>query len=84
MSSDAHGAAGPCGVPGLKHPYHLPDPSPWPIIGALGGFMTVFGIILAAHFGNYVRPRPWRDHRADDDVLLVAGRGAGSAHARRS
>ena len=38
----------------MKHPYHLPDPSPWPIIGALGGFMTVFGIILAAHYGNYV------------------------------
>ncbi len=39
---------------GLKHPYHLPDPSPWPILGSLGGFLTVFGIILAAHFGNYV------------------------------
>ena len=21
---------------GLKHPYHLVDPSPWPIVGALG------------------------------------------------
>ncbi len=39
---------------GIKQPYHLPDPSPWPIVGAFGGFLTVFGIILAAHFGNYV------------------------------
>ena len=53
MSSDAHGAAVPQ-VPGLKHPYHLPDPSPWPIIGAIGGFLTVFGIIIAAHYGNYM------------------------------
>jgi cytochrome c oxidase subunit 3 len=53
MSSDAHGVP-VLASSGLKHPYHLPDPSPWPIIGALGGFMTVFGIILAAHFGNYV------------------------------
>ena len=53
MSSDAHGAPVLVGS-GLKHPYHLPDPSPWPILGSLGGFLTVFGIILAAHFGNYV------------------------------
>ena len=53
MSSDAHGAAVPSET-GLKHPYHLPDPSPWPIIGALGGFLTVFGIILAAHYKNYL------------------------------
>jgi cytochrome c oxidase subunit 3 len=53
MSSEAHG--GPVFADsGLKHPYHLPDPSPWPIIGALGGFMTLFGIVLAAHYGNYV------------------------------
>jgi cytochrome c oxidase subunit 3 len=39
---------------GLKQPYHLPDPSPWPIVGSLGGFLTVFGIVLAAHFGSYI------------------------------
>jgi cytochrome c oxidase subunit 3 len=56
MSSDAHGATvGPEFVDsGLKQPYHLPDPSPWPIIAAFGGFLTLFGIILAAHFGTYV------------------------------
>src|SRR3954464_14289088 len=58
MSSDTHGgttlAGSELASSGLKHPYHLPDPSPWPILGSLGGFLTVFGIILAAHFGNYV------------------------------
>ncbi len=39
---------------GLKQPYHLVDPSPWPLAGALGGGLTVFGIVLAAHFGSYV------------------------------
>jgi len=39
---------------GLKHPYHLPDPSPWPILGAFGAFLTLFGIVLASHYGNYV------------------------------
>ena len=39
---------------GLKQPYHLVEPSIWPIIGAVGGFLIVFGIILAAHFGNYL------------------------------
>jgi cytochrome c oxidase subunit 3 len=39
---------------GLKQPYHLVNPSPWPIIGAFAGFCTVFGIVLAAHFHNYI------------------------------
>ena len=39
---------------GLKQPYHLVNPSPWPIVGALGAFMTVFGIIVVAHYGNYI------------------------------
>jgi cytochrome c oxidase subunit 3 len=53
MSSDAHGATVPAGS-GLKQPYHLVDPSPWPIVGSLGGFLTVFGIVLAAHYGSYL------------------------------
>jgi cytochrome c oxidase subunit 3 len=53
MSSDAHGAIEPAGS-GMNHPYHLPDPSPWPILGAIGGFMIVTGIILAAHLGSYI------------------------------
>jgi cytochrome c oxidase subunit 3 len=51
MDSTAHG---PTVSSGIKNPYYLPDPSPWPILGSLGGFMTVFGIVLAAHYGNYV------------------------------
>ena len=44
---------------GLKQPYHLVDPSPWPIIGAaladIGSWLlTVLGIIFAAHFGSYI------------------------------
>ena len=78
MSSDAHGATVPAGS-GLKQPYHLADPSPWPIIGALGGFLTVFGIILAAHYGNYIVLVLGADRRADDDVLLVARRRAARA-----
>jgi len=56
--SDAHGAT-VHHVPaiessGLKQPYHLVDPSPWPIIGAVGGLCTVLGIIFAAHYGSYI------------------------------
>ncbi|MDE2517433.1 MAG: cytochrome c oxidase subunit 3 [Rhodospirillales bacterium] len=52
MSSDAHAAAVPAGS-GLKQPYHLVDPSPWPLVGALAAFMIVGGIIVAAHYGSY-------------------------------
>jgi cytochrome c oxidase subunit III len=49
MSTEAH-----IEPSGLKQPYHLVDPSIWPLIGAIGGGFTVFGIILAAHFGDYI------------------------------
>ncbi len=52
MSSDSHSESY---VPsGLKQPYHLVDPSPWPLVGALGGALTLFGIVIAAHFHNYL------------------------------
>jgi cytochrome c oxidase subunit 3 len=54
MSTDTHGAAALPVSSGLKQPYHLVDPSPWPIVGAVGGGMTVLGIIFAAHYGNYL------------------------------
>jgi cytochrome c oxidase subunit 3 len=34
-----------------KHPYHLVDPSPWPLVGAFAGGAFVLGIILLAHYG---------------------------------
>jgi cytochrome c oxidase subunit 3 len=54
--SDTHGAATlePVSSSGLKQPYHLVDPSPWPIIGAVGGGLTLTGIILAGHYGSYI------------------------------
>ena len=54
MSTDTHGASTLPVSSGLKQPYHLVDPSPWPLTGAIGGGLTVVGIIMAAHFGNYL------------------------------
>ncbi len=48
MSSDAHGASTQPGH-GLKQPYHLVDPSPWPLVGSICAFLTVLGIVFAAH-----------------------------------
>jgi cytochrome c oxidase subunit 3 len=31
---------------GVKHDYHLTDPSPWPVVGALGAFLTAVGAVL--------------------------------------
>ena len=56
MSSDAHGATTHADSPpghGIKHPFHLVDPSPWPFVGSIAAFMTVLGIVFAAHFHNY-------------------------------
>ena len=36
-------------APHYKHPYHLVDPSPWPLTGAFGGGALVLGIVLWAH-----------------------------------
>lgn len=52
MSSDTH--EGPLYTSsGLKQPYHLVDPSPWPIVGALFGALTLVGIIMVGNFNNY-------------------------------
>lgn len=32
-----------------KHPYHLVDPSPWPLIGSISVGMTAFGAVLYFH-----------------------------------
>jgi cytochrome c oxidase subunit 3 len=48
MSNDSPVAAGAISS-GLKQPYHLVDPSPWPLVGSVGGGLTVLGIIFIAH-----------------------------------
>ena len=32
-----------------KHPFHLVDPSPWPIFASLGAFSTTFGGVMFFH-----------------------------------
>ncbi|MBO6783485.1 MAG: cytochrome c oxidase subunit 3, partial [Alphaproteobacteria bacterium] len=32
-----------------NHPYHMPDPSPWPITGSIGGFLMAVGLITFMH-----------------------------------
>jgi cytochrome c oxidase subunit III len=53
MSDHAHGTT-TVESSGLRQPYHLVDPSPWPFVGAMGGLFTVLGIIFAAHHGSYI------------------------------
>jgi cytochrome c oxidase subunit 3 len=54
MDSEAHHGTSVAPSSGLKQPYHLVDPSPWPIIGAAGGGLLLTGIVFAAHWHNYV------------------------------
>ncbi|MCX8133342.1 MAG: cytochrome c oxidase subunit 3 [Roseococcus sp.] len=41
------------GASPYKHPYHLVDPSPWPLLSAFAGGLLVTGIILNAHYGMH-------------------------------
>ena len=36
-----------------KHPYHLVEPSPWPVLGALSAFTLVSGGVLYMHESEY-------------------------------
>src|SRR5215475_5642033 len=40
---DAHGDDAP------KHPYHLVDPSPWPIVGSIAGGLLAAGAVILMH-----------------------------------
>lgn len=33
----------------VLHPYHIVDPSPWPLRSALTAFFLVFGLVLTRH-----------------------------------
>jgi hypothetical protein len=32
-----------------SHPFHLVDPSPWPLVGAAGAFFATTGGVLSMH-----------------------------------
>ena len=66
---------------GLKQPYHLVDPSPWPIIGAAGGGMLLTGIVFAAHWHNYLLLAAGLAAGAVHHVQMVERRAAGEPHA---
>ena len=34
-----------------RHPYHLVDPSPWPLVASFGAFMATSGGVMYMH--NY-------------------------------
>ncbi|MBN9510507.1 MAG: cytochrome c oxidase subunit 3 [Alphaproteobacteria bacterium] len=53
MSTDTHGVSALPISSGLKQPYHLVDPSPWPIVGAVAGGLIVLGIVFSAHYGGF-------------------------------
>ncbi len=38
---------------GIKHPYHLVDPSPWPIIGSISAFVLAIGGLSYMHPGMF-------------------------------
>lgn len=44
-------AAGAEPPPPHKHPYHLVDPSPWPLLAAFAAGTMLFGVVLWAHEG---------------------------------
>ncbi len=46
MASNAEGASP------YKHPYHLVEPSAWPILSAFAAGLMLFGIIVLAHGGG--------------------------------
>ena len=50
MSTQAHDAH-------AKHPYHLVDPSPWPVVGSLAAGVLTVGLVLFMHdIANWVWP----------------------------
>jgi cytochrome c oxidase subunit 3 len=40
------------GASPYKHPYHLVEPSPWPLVGSFAAGAMLLGIVLKAHYGT--------------------------------
>ena len=41
----------------IKHDYHLVNPSPWPVLGALSAFLLTFGGVMSWHYDiNWIWP----------------------------
>ena len=52
MSAESHTAEGQ--IAGhVPHPYHLVEPSVWPLTGAMSAILIATGIIFVAHFNDY-------------------------------
>ncbi len=49
VTRDDHHAVATMDLSGMKQPYHLVDPSPWPLLAALGGGIMLFGVVEWAH-----------------------------------
>ncbi len=55
MTTDSHATLGPSlDSSGLKQPYHLVDPSPWPLAAAMSAGIMLFGIVHWAHGSSRV------------------------------
>jgi len=50
--ADSHGTT--VEPSGIKQPYHLVDPSPWPLVGALAAGLLAFGAIEAMHNKTFI------------------------------
>ncbi len=52
ITTDRTGASA-IGSSGLKQPYHLVDPSPWPLLGAFGAAFLLSGVVVGCHFHTW-------------------------------
>ncbi len=48
-AEDAPSTAEPAG--GQPHPYHLVEPSPWPLVGSLAAGLMAIGAVIFMHYG---------------------------------
>ena len=49
VTRDAHHSTAAMDLSGMKQPYHLVDPSPWPLLASLGAGVMLFGVVEWAH-----------------------------------